>query len=100
MKKLLIFTSVSIFSSYVSASIVSSNELALALMNTKHVSFDDVLYVTPKGDVNIKVLKKDSGDEYVNSEGQSIYDIQNIAIIINDEDFSYVYKTYLLMGSL
>lgn len=58
MKKLLIFTSVSIFSSYVSASIVSSNELALALMNTKHVSFDDVLYVTPKGDINIKVLKK------------------------------------------
>ncbi len=92
MKKLLIFTSVSIFSSYASASIVSSNELALALMNTKHVSFDDVLYVTPKGDINIKVLKKDSGDEYVNSEGQSIYDTQNIAIIINDGNFSYVYK--------
>ena len=92
MKKLLIFTSVSIFSSYASASIVSSNELALALMNTKHVSFDDVVYVTPQGDINIKVLKKDSGDEYVNSEGQSIYDTQNIAIIINDGDFSYVYK--------
>ena len=92
MKKLLIFTSVSIFSSYASASIVSSNELALALMNTKHVSFDDVVYVTPQGDINIKVLKKDSGDEYVNSEGRSNSDTQNISLMINNDYFSHVYR--------